>query len=247
MTDAEIAALFADLRAKREAIDRLLASLETVYGPQSAASTEYVLPRTEKVRRPRGISVTTRRETFTKPRTAAGTRTLADVVAPRDERRQAILTLLLKEGPLPTRVIATHLKLDRTICKQTLTRMKKVGLLVSTGITNGQRWALATMMATTAPKKPKNERPISWKAPPVDAAAIEARDAAVLGRIAGNNGVASVQELRRWFVASSVAGGGNDVAKYDALQNALLRLKAKGELGRTGDTWSLVGAGVAHA
>jgi hypothetical protein len=50
---------------------------------------------------------------------------------PFNDRQQEILALLQTHGPLPTRAIAGHLKIERLVCKMALQRMRKVGLLGS--------------------------------------------------------------------------------------------------------------------
>lgn len=165
------------------------------------------------------------------------------VVAPED--RRAEILALLKGGPRPTREIARSLDLDRLVCKMALQRMQKVGLIGRVGVKNGQKWTLTRIADAIKPAPAAAATPL-LRSKDVNAAFIEARDATVLAKIEHNNGVATIQELRKWFVTSAVAGSGTDAVKHEALQNALLRLKAKHQLARTGDTWSIVGAGVAR-
>jgi DNA-binding MarR family transcriptional regulator len=167
----------------------------------------------------------------------------------RSDRRAEVLALL-DRGPLATREVAEQLGVDRLVCKMTLQRMKKVGLITSVGVTNGQRWALTAASRTAAPRTaPPPTAPPRPDPSREDAAPVEARDAAILQRITSNNGVATIQELRRWFYSKAdINGGGNSEAnKADALMNALLRLKAKGILARTVDVWSEVGRGAMRA
>lgn len=148
----------------------------------------------------------------------------------RSEQRRAEVLALLAAGALPTRLIAEALKIDRLLCKMVLQRMKKVGLLETVGQRNGQRWVLA---GTPTP-------PSATRTPKTDTTAIETRDAAVLNRIQGAfRQMATQQELRRWFDTSTVAGSGTDLEKREALMNALRRLKAKGYVSRTHDTWAV--------
>jgi predicted HTH transcriptional regulator len=65
-------------------------------------------------------------------------------------RRQKILALL-QEGSFPTREIAKRLAIDRRIVKMALQRMKKVGLVRSTGVGPGTRWTLPGRPAKEAP------------------------------------------------------------------------------------------------
>jgi len=81
----------------------------------------------------------------------------------------------------------------------------------------------------------------------VSASVVEARDAAVLRYLERHDGVASQKELLASIPKDDPATTAD--AKLEALKQSLARLKFKRLIGRTGDTYSLVGAGseVAHA
>ncbi len=83
--------------------------------------------------------------------------------------------------------------------------------------------------------------------PPDPAAVVEARDAAVLRYLERHDGVASQKELLAAIPIDDPAK--TPEAKADALRQSLARLKFKQQIGRTGETYSLVGAGtsVAHS
>jgi hypothetical protein len=77
----------------------------------------------------------------------------------------------------------------------------------------------------------------------VDAAIVEARDRAVLAALNRNGGLAMIRTLRKALPPGDPAT--TPAAVDDAVKNALLRLKAKGQVERTGDTWSIVGIATA--
>ena len=172
-------------------------------------------------------------------------------VEPDSRRRTEILTFL-QTGPQPTRAIAKHLKIDRIVCKMALQRMRKVGLLVTVGEKNGQRWTLPIVIEVPAVERPAVVVPIAPRSSPapsiaavtakLDAAVVTRRDAELLRLLNVNNGVITLHELRRRFPPQSDPAT-DAAAKEEALKNTLLRLKARGLIARTADTWSLVGAG----
>jgi hypothetical protein len=77
------------------------------------------------------------------------------------------------------------------------------------------------------------------KAEPVATLGVDGRAQAILHRLRMNGGVATAKELRQQIPAfrDMEAEAGSK-----ALSNALYRLKAAGQINRTGHTWSLVGA-----
>lgn len=81
------------------------------------------------------------------------------------------------------------------------------------------------------------------QAPRDPADVVEARDKAVQRFLERHDGVARQKELLAAIPADDPAKTPD--AKADALKQALTRLRFKGAIGRTGDTWSLVGAGMA--
>jgi hypothetical protein len=176
-------------------------------------------------------------------------------VEPDSGRRAEILTFL-QTGPQPTRAIAKHLQIDRIVCKMALQRMRKVGLLATIGERNGQRWTLphmeSTLKSSGIPPSPAVVVPIAPRTSPapsiaavtakVDADIIKSRDAEILRLINVNNGVATMSELRARFPKRDPAAA-DEHQRDEALRNSLLRLKARGLIARTADTWSLVGAG----
>lgn len=66
----------------------------------------------------------------------------------------------------------------------------------------------------------------------------QAYEDAILKHLRRHGGVAMGKELR---AAMPKVDGLDDEKRAKALQNALYRLKVKGEIARTGQTWSLVG------
>lgn len=75
---------------------------------------------------------------------------------------------------------------------------------------------------------------------------IAARDAAILDAIRRCGGVATIRDLRLRFPKTDPAAA-TPATLDDALRTALVRIRAKGHIGRTADTYSLVGAGSAEA
>ena len=75
---------------------------------------------------------------------------------------------------------------------------------------------------------------------------VAARDAAILDAINRAGGLVFVHRLRGVLPATDPAAADEDQAEQ-AITLALHRLKAKGVLARTGDTWSLVGISMTAA
>lgn len=62
--------------------------------------------------------------------------------------RTAAIERALAKGPMATRDIARVVGGSKVIVKMALQRMKRAGRLVTTGVTNGQRWALPVKTTT---------------------------------------------------------------------------------------------------
>lgn len=229
--------LLADLTAKRDALTEIIDKLTTLFVRDDITVGEVIARR---VPVPRRKTTEVRRSVKTAtPRRAA--RADRNETRRDDERRATILTLL-QTGPLATREIATRLHLDRILTKMTLQRMKKVGLVTSTGVTNGQRWASSTgsgtdaEVATVSPPAAKTHHFGTTK----ELAVVDNRDQAILRYLRLHDGVAAAEQLKAAMPKEPTLT--NDQADT-AFRSALLRLKAKGAIDRTGTTWSLVGAG----
>jgi len=91
---------------------------------------------------------------------------------------------------------------------------------------------------------PKKVTPIVATKVTVDV--VEARDEAILKAINRAGGLVFAHRLRGVLPATDPAAADEDQAEQ-AITLALHRLKAKGVLARTGDTWSLVGIGMTAA
>ena len=83
-----------------------------------------------------------------------------------------------------------------------------------------------------APRPPKVDAVAPIK---VDTAVVEARDAAILAAIRRHGGMVMAHHLRKELPTDDPARR-NDVDADQAIKNALLRLKAKQQVARTGDT-----------
>lgn len=94
---------------------------------------------------------------------------------------------------------------------------------------------------TCGSKAPLDLRPPTRQ--PVDVEIVEARDRAVLAALNRNGGLAMIRQLRGALPAGDPVKG--SPVEETAISNALVRLKAKGKVARTGDTWSIVGIGTA--
>ena len=92
------------------------------------------------------------------------------------------------------------------------------------------------------PRRKAASRPPASKPTTPTAAAdvVEARDAAIRTALKRNDGLATSKLLR---AAMPKEPSMNDEQRDDAFRNTMTRLKRKGEIDRTGDTWSLVGLG----
>lgn len=147
---------------------------------------------------------------------------------------ETIVAAIRTAGPIGIKPLAERMSVNHWTLRDRLSRLHTSGDVVYVGAGRGRRVALpdqAARFARTATARPDPCRE--------DAAGVETRDVAVLQRIDGNGGVATVQELRRWFLKHpEINGGGSDEQQAEALKNALFRLKAKGKLSRTLDTWS---------
>lgn len=231
--------LLADLTAKRDALTEIIHKLTTLFIDDEDLDASDVVDQ-----RVNGHRTKTRRPKA-RPRTAPAThRRTRRAPAPADraavvdeDRRRKILTLLA-EGPLATREVATRLRLDRLLVKMTLQRMKKVGLIASVGVTNGQRWTVPPSGPKAAPASASVLR--AHDVSKTDLASVEARDAAILKYLRNHDGVASTEQLKSALPKEPALTADQFGA---ALHAALVRIKAKGLIGRTGDTWSLVGVG----
>lgn len=93
-----------------------------------------------------------------------------------------------------------------------------------------------------AVRKPAKVAKVRQSSPPSDAAM--AREQAILTTLKRNDGVASSKLLRAGMPKEA---GLTDDQRTAAYRNCLHRLKVKGMIDRTGDTWSLVGAGSERA
>jgi hypothetical protein len=160
VTDAEIAALFADLRAKREGIDRLIAGLEAFYG-----------------------------------------------------------TGLVLEVPEPTRR-KTRKTWPRKSARNKTRRTRSLG-----------------DVALTPPRIPRAASAVGVTT------VVAARDEALLTALK-RHGLMRRDKLAGYMPAEP---NQTDEQREGAFRNALSRLKAKKLVGRTGDTYSLVGAGMERA
>lgn len=105
------------------------------------------------------------------------------------------------------------------------------------------RVARVSKLATPTRAKTKARRPgaavrTSGKAPRSEPT-IE-RDEAILDALRRNDGMAVARDLQRAMPKES---GLTDEQRDAAYRNSMSRLKARGLIGRTGDTWSLVGRG----
>lgn len=78
----------------------------------------------------------------------------------------------------------------------------------------------------------------------VDVDVVEARDKAIFAALNRNGGLAMIRTLRLAIPATDPAAK-TPALRDEAIKNALFRLKAKGKVERTGDTWSIVGIGTA--
>jgi hypothetical protein len=83
---------------------------------------------------------------------------------------------------------------------------------------------------------------VSPSTKPVSLDTVEARDKALLACIDRNGGLALMSQLRGALPKGDPANA--DGTRDQAVKHALTRLKLKGILGRTGDTWSRVGIGM---
>lgn len=225
--------LLADLIEKRDALTHIIEIVQTQFVDDEDDAAEAIptpaVRRAVRARRGRPRKQATASST---PRRAA--RTTRDETRRDDERRATILALL-ETGPLATRDVATKLKLDRILTKMTLQRMKKVGLVTSTGVTSGQRWALPGRESEpeVAAVKPHDFGPTK------ELAIVDARDQAVLRYLRLHHGVAEAEDLKAAMPQEPALT--NDQA-LTAFRSALVRLKAKGVIDRTGTRWHLVGA-----
>lgn len=73
---------------------------------------------------------------------------------------------------------------------------------------------------------------------------VEERDRVILSALNRRGGLAMVHQLRRELPVGDPARSDDDQADQ-AVKNSLMRLKAKRKVARTGDTWSIVGIGMA--
>ena len=114
----------------------------------------------------------------------------------------------------------------------------------STGAGSQSPAALPPPMGARPPqprRKAASRPPASKPTTPTAAAdVVEARDAAIRTALKRNDGLATSKLLR---AAMPKEPSMNDEQRDDAFRNTMTRLKRKGEIDRTGDTWSLVGLG----
>lgn len=232
--------LLADLRAKRDMLTEIIDKLTRVFVededitagavierrvPPAPRRKQPVARRAAKPVTPRRVGRTDRNETR------------------RDDERRATILALLEKGPLATREVATTLKLDRILTKMTLQRMKKVGLITSRGVTNGQRWTLAGAAVESEATAPAAVKSHDF-GPTKELAVVDARDQAVLRYLRLHHGVAEAEDLKAAMPQEPALT--NDQA-LTAFRSALVRLKAKGVIDRTGTRWQLVtGSRAAH-
>lgn len=143
--------LLADLTAKRDALNQVIAILTTQFGSENGnGASAPSLPRGRRTKSPRPPKPrrSIKRAAKPGPRTAPA----AALDHPnRDQARTDAVLQLLAAGPLPTKAIAARLRQDRTVVKMALQRLKKGGTLEQVGHGPGTKWVLPRDAAKEAP------------------------------------------------------------------------------------------------
>lgn len=156
-----------------------------------------------------------------------------------------IVATVKATGPIAVKALADKLCVNHWTLRDRLSQLQVSGLIRFIGQGRGRRITLAgapTPVSKALPSKPV--APASPVAAPLktDDRTIEARDAAVLESIRRIGGVGTIRDLRLRFPKADPAAG-NPSTLDEALRNSLSRLRSKGLIGRTADSYSLVGAG----
>lgn len=156
-----------------------------------------------------------------------------------------IVATVKATGPIAVKALADKLCVNHWTLRDRLSQLQVNGLIRFIGQGRGRRITLAgapSPVSKALPSKPV--APASPVAAPLktDDRTIEARDAAVLESIRRIGGVGTIRDLRLRFPKADPAAG-NPSTLDEALRNSLSRLRSKGLIGRTADSYSLVGAG----